>query len=92
MRSNFVSDVRIYTIETKDAYGDQVLFRAQVTGWPQGFFLHRHETVKDAPRSGRANTSHTENSTKVRTLVRSYRCMTMRMIGHKLKSYLLDCS
>jgi len=47
--------------------------------------LDGHESVEDKPHSGRPCTSKTdENVTRVRALVRSDRCLTVRMIGSEL--------
>ena len=68
----------------KQAYGDQVLSRAQVFRWHKAFLFGR-ETVEDEPRSGRPVTSRTEeNATKVKTLVKADRRLTVRMIGDEL--------
>ena len=48
-------------------------------------FLNVREIVEDEARSGRPCTSKTEeNVGKVETLIRSDRCLTVRMIGSEL--------
>ena len=49
------------------------------------YFFDGRESVEDKPCCGRTCTSRTdENVTKVRDLVRSYRCLTVRMISSVL--------
>jgi hypothetical protein len=68
----------------KRAYGEHALSRTQVFRYLKAFFDGR-ESVDDEPRSGRLCTSKTdENATKVRDLVRSDQCLTVRMISSVL--------
>jgi len=68
----------------KRAYGEHTLLRTQVFRWHKAF-LDGRESVEDESRSGRPCTSKTdENVTKVRDLVRSDRCLTVRMISSVL--------
>ncbi|GFX87748.1 protein GVQW3 [Trichonephila clavipes] len=68
----------------QQAYGDSVLSRAQVFRWFKAFSEGR-ESTEDEPRSGRPSVSKTaENIVRVRDLVRSYRRLTVRMIGEEL--------
>ena len=66
------------------AYGEYSLSRAQVFGWHKSF-LEGREQVADEPRAGRPSTSKTEdNVERVRSLVRSDRRLTLRMISSEL--------
>ena len=66
------------------AYGEHALSRIQVFRWHK-VFLDGREIVEDEPRCGRPCTSKMDkNVTKVRDLVRSYRCLTVRMISSVL--------
>jgi len=68
----------------QQAYGEDVLSRAQVFRWFKAFSEGR-KLIEDEPRSGRPSTSkNDENIAKVRNLVRSDRRMTLRMIGEQL--------
>jgi len=68
----------------KWAYGEHAVSRAQVFRWHKAF-LDGSKSVEDEPRSGRTYTSKTdENVTKMRALVRSDRCLTVRMISSEL--------
>ncbi|GFS89484.1 protein GVQW3 [Trichonephila clavipes] len=68
----------------QQAYGDSVLSRAQVFWWFKAFSEGR-ESIEDEPRSGKSSVSKTaENVVRVRDLVRSDRCLTVRMIGEEL--------
>ena len=68
----------------KQAYGDHAVSMTQVFRWHKAF-LESCESVADEPRPGRPCTSKTdENVTKVGALVRSHRCLTVRMIGTEL--------
>ena len=66
------------------AYGEHSLSRAQVFKWHKSF-LEGREQVEDEPRSGRLSTSETDNNVeRVRSLVRSDRRLTLRMISSEL--------
>jgi len=66
------------------AYGEHFLSRAQVFRW-QKSFLEGREQVEDEPRAGRASTSKTDdNVERVRSLVRSDRRLTWRIISSEL--------
>jgi len=66
------------------AYGEHSLNRAQVFRWHKSF-LEGREQVEDEPRAGRPSTSNTdENVERVRSLVRSNRLLTLRMISSEL--------
>ena len=68
----------------KLAYSDQVLSGAQVFKWHKAF-LNVREIVEDEARSERQCTSKTEeNVGKVKTLIRSDRRLTIRMIDSEL--------
>jgi len=68
----------------KQAYGEHALWRSQVFKWYKAFSEGR-ESIKDEPRSGRPSTSKTDNNVEiVRTLVRSDRRLTVRMIASEL--------
>ena len=63
------------------AYGEQPLSRAQVFRWHKSF-LEGREQVEDEPCAGRPSTSKTDNSVeRLRSLVRSDRQLTLRMIS-----------
>ena len=65
-------------------YGEHSLSRAQVFRWHKSF-LEGREQVEDEPRAGRTSTSKTDDSVKrVRSLVRSDRRLTLRMISSEL--------
>jgi len=66
------------------AYGEHSLSRAQVFRWHK-YILEGREQVEDEPRAGRLSTSKTDdNVEKVRSLVRSDRRLTLRMIISEL--------
>jgi len=66
------------------AYGEHFLSRAQVFRWHNSF-LEGREQVGDELRAGRASTSKTDdNVERVRSLVRSDRGLTLRMISNEL--------
>ena len=66
------------------AYGEHSLSRAQVFRWHKSF-LEGREQVEDEPRAGRNSTSKTDdNVERVRSLVRSDRRLTLRMISSEL--------
>lgn len=66
------------------AYGEHSLSRAQVFRWHKSF-LEGREQVEDEPRAGRPSTSKTDdNVERVRSLVRSDRRLTLRMISSEL--------
>lgn len=66
------------------AYGEHSLCRAQVFRWHKSF-LEGREQVEDEPRAGRPSTSKTDdNVERVRSLVRSDRRLTLRMISSEL--------
>lgn len=66
------------------AYGEHSLSRAQVFRWHKSF-LEGREQVEDEPRAGRPSTSKTDdNVERVRSLVRSDRRLTLRMISNEL--------
>ena len=66
------------------AYGEHSLSRAQVFSWHKSF-LEGREQVEDEPRAGRLSTSKTDdNVERVRSLVRSDRRLTLRMISSEL--------
>ncbi|GFX20730.1 protein GVQW3 [Trichonephila clavipes] len=68
----------------QQAYGDNVLSRAQVFRRFKAFSEGR-ESIEDEPRSGRPSVSKTaENAVGVQDLVRSDRRLTVRMIGEEL--------
>ncbi|GFU00616.1 protein GVQW3 [Trichonephila clavipes] len=68
----------------QQAYGDSVLSKAQVFRWFKAF-LEGRESTEDEPRSGRPSVSKTaENVVRVRDFLRSYRRLTVRMIGKEL--------
>jgi len=65
-------------------YGEHSLSRAQLFRWHKSF-LEGREQVKDEPRAGRRSTSKTDdNVERVRSLVRSDRRLTWRMISNEL--------
>ena len=60
------------------------LSRAQVFRWHKSF-LEGREQVEDEPRAGRTSTSKSDDSVeRVRSLARSDRRLTLRMISSKL--------
>jgi len=64
------------------AYGEHYLPRAQVFRWHKSF-LQGQEQVES--RAGRPSTSKTDNNVeRVRSLVRSYRRLTLRVISSEL--------
>ena len=66
------------------AYGEHSLSRAQVFRWHKSF-LEGREQVEDEPRAGRPSNSKTDdNVERVRSLVRSDRRLTLRMISSEL--------
>ena len=66
------------------AYVEHSLSRAQVFRWHKSF-LEGREQVEDEPRAGRPSPSKTEdNVERVRSLVRSDRRLTLRMISSEL--------
>ena len=66
------------------AYGEHSLSRAKVFRWHKSF-LEGREQVEDEPRAGRPSTSKTDdNVERVRSLVRSDRRLTLRMISNEL--------
>ena len=68
----------------KRAYGEHVLSTAQIFRWHKAF-LDGRESVEGEPRSGRTCVSKTdENVTKVKVLMRSDQCLTVRMISSEL--------
>ena len=66
------------------AYGEHSLSRAQVFRWHKSY-LEGREQVEDELRAGRTSTSKTDdNVERVRSLVRSDRRLTLRMINSEL--------
>jgi len=66
------------------ASGEHSLSRAQVFRWHKSF-LEGREQVRDGPRVGRPSTSKmNDNVERVRSLVRSDRRLTLRMISSEL--------
>ena len=66
------------------AYGEHSISRAQVFRWHKSF-LEGREQVEDEPRAERLSTSKTDdNVERMRSLVRSGRRMTLRMISSEL--------
>jgi len=66
------------------AYGEHSLSRAQVFRWHKSF-LEGREQVEDEPRAVRPSTSKTyDNVERMRSLVRSDRRLTLRMISSEL--------
>jgi len=66
------------------AYGEHSLSRAQVFRGHKSF-LEGQEQVEDEPLAGRPSTSKTDdNVERVRSFVRSYRRLTLRMISSEL--------
>jgi len=66
------------------AYGEHSLSRAQVFRWHKSF-LECREQVEDEPHAERPSTSKTDdNVERVRSLVRSDRRLTLRMISSEL--------
>src|SRR5215469_18622825 len=66
------------------AYGEHSLSRAQVFRWHKSF-LEGREQVEDKTRAGRPLTSETDdNVERVRSLVRSNRRLTLKMISIEL--------
>jgi len=66
------------------AYGEHSLSRAQVFRWHKSY-LEGREQVEDELRAGRTSTSKTDdNVERVRSLVRSDRRLTLRMISSEL--------
>ena len=68
----------------KRAFGQHAVLRAQIFRWHKAF-LDGHESVEDKPHYGRPCMSKMDkNVTKVRSLIRSVRRMTVRMIDSEL--------
>jgi len=66
------------------AYGEHSLSRAQVFRWHKSF-LDGREQVEEEPRAGRHSTSKMEDNVEsVRSLVRSDRRLTLRMISTEI--------
>jgi len=66
------------------AYGEHSLSRTNVFRWKK-FFLEGGEQMEEEPGAGRTSTSKTEgNVERVRSLVRSDRRLTLRMISSEL--------
>jgi len=66
------------------AYGEHSISRAQVFRWHKSF-LEGREQVEDEPCAGRSSTSKADDSVEtVRSLVRSDRRLTLRMISSEL--------
>jgi len=66
------------------AYGEHSLSRAQVFRWHKSF-LEGREQVEDEPLAGRPSNSQTDyNVERVRSLVRSDRRLTLRMVSSEL--------
>jgi len=65
------------------AYGEHSLSRVRVFRWHKSFSEGR-EQVEDEPRAGRPSTAKTDNVERVRSLVRSDRRLTLRMIRSEL--------
>ena len=66
------------------AYQEHSLSRAQVFRWHKSF-LEGREQVEDKPRVGRPSASKTDDSVeRMRSLVRSDRRLTLRMISSEL--------
>ena len=66
------------------AYEEHSPSRAQVFRWHKSI-LEGREQVEDEPRAGRPSTSKTDdNVERVRSLVRSYRRLTLRMVSSEL--------
>ena len=66
------------------AYGEHFLSRTQVFRWHKSF-LEGREQVEDEPRAGKSSTSKMDdNVERVRSLVRSDRLVTLRMISSEL--------
>ena len=66
------------------AYGEHSLSRAQVFRWHKSF-LEGRDQVEEEPRAGRPSTSQTKDSVeRLRSLVRSVRRLTLRMISSEL--------
>ena len=80
-----LSETTIVTYEKLHrAYGEHSLSRAQVFRWHKSF-LEGREQVEDEPHAGRPSTSKTDdNVERVRSLVRSYHQLTLRMISSEL--------
>ena len=65
-------------------YGEHSLSKAQVFRWHKSF-LEGREQVEDEPHAGRPSTSKADdNVERVRSLVRSHRRLTLRMISSEL--------
>jgi histone-lysine N-methyltransferase SETMAR len=68
------------------AYGESTMNKWSVFGWHRRFKDGR-EDVKGDPRSGQAKTQGTDvNVNRVRTLVRSYRRVGVRVTAEKLNT------
>ena len=68
----------------QEAYGEDALSRAQIFRWFKDFSAGR-DSVQDEPRSGRPATSKTdENVERAKSLVRSDRRLTIRLIAEQL--------
>ena len=69
--------------ELQRAYGENSLSRAQVFRWHKSF-LEGQEQVEDEPHAGRQTSKTDDNVERVRSLVRSDRRLTLRMITSEL--------
>ena len=68
----------------KGLNGEHSLSMAQVFRWHKSF-LEGREQVEDEPRVGRLSTSKVDDKVeRVRSLVKSYRRLTLRMISSEL--------
>ena len=65
------------------AYGEHSLSRTQVFRWHKSF-LEGREQVEDELRAGRPTSKTDDNVERVRSLVRSDRRLTLRMISSQL--------
>ena len=70
--------------ELQRAYGEHSLSRAQVFRWHKSF-LEGRDQVEDEPRAGDLQPQKTDdNVERERSLVRSVRRLTLRMISNEL--------